>query len=328
MTTEPVYGPRRSTVADDPGAMNARHALPPTLPTAFLVSGARAAGVSRKRLEASDLHPVFHGVRSVVADPIIGLVPALSADQAFCGPTAAAIWDLPLPRRWENDARVHVSSSGPNRMRRPGVVASRRSSLTSVMVDGLPVLDPVSTWVSLGSLLAPWNLTAVADRLVSGTLKTPALSTISELHSRLATAGRVPGVRALWESLDDVRVGSWSRPETLFRLVIVRAGLPEPVLNWAVALDDGRFAYLDLAWPEFMIALEYDGRRHDDPRQRQADLERHERLADAGWIVVHVRATDLFGQPSALVARLVRRLRSRGFVADPIEWSRMPRFEP
>jgi hypothetical protein len=204
-------------------------------------------------------------------------------------------------------------------MRRPGIVASRRNTLNGVVRDGLTVLDPVSTWISLGELLPPWDLTAVADRLVSGTLTAPALSSIPELGAGLVAAGRVPGIRALRTALVDVRVGSWSRPETLVRLLLVNAGLPEPVLNTLVAIDDRRFAQPDIAWPELRIALEYDGRWHDDPRQRAADLDRHERLADAGWIVIHARAAELFGQPSALVARVIRRFRQRGSLIGEIE---------
>ena len=112
------------------------------------------------------------------------------------------------------------------------------------------------------------------------------------------------------------------------RLLLVRAGLPEPTLNAPVALLDGGFAYPDLAWPEYRVAIEYDGRWHDEPGQRAADSERHERLVDAGWLVVHVRSDDLFDRPSAVVARIVSRLRDRGFtLGKSVQWARMPRFE-
>jgi hypothetical protein len=119
-------------------------------------------------------------------------------------------------------------------------------------------------------------------------------------------------------------VGAWSRPETLLRLLIVRAGLPVPALNAPVILQDRMTVYPDITWPEYRIALEYDGRWHDAVGQRASDSDRHERLVDAGWIVVRIRSVELFDQPSALVARLVLRLRDRGFVlTHAIEESRM-----
>lgn len=213
-------------------------------------------------------------------------------------------------------------------MRRPGIVASRRSGLRELVVDGIPVLDPASTWVSLGGLLRPWDLTAVADRIVSGSLREPALASLVDLAETLVAVGRVPGIRDLRSSLSDARVGSWSRPETLLRLLIVRTGLPEPVLNTPVALEDGRFAYPDLAWPDYRIAIEYDGRWHDSDDRRGADGDRQERLADIGWLVVRVRARALFGEPSLVISRLMRRLRERGASLDAVQWSRMPRFAP
>jgi very-short-patch-repair endonuclease len=62
-----------------------------------------------------------------------------------------------------------------------------------------------------------------------------------------------------------------------------------------------------------MVCAEYDGGWHDDRRRRRADLERQELLADAGWLVVRFRARDLFPEPLVAVARVLRRLTSRGY---------------
>ena len=49
------------------------------------------------------------------------------------------------------------------------------------------------------------------------------------------------------------------------RLVPGRArGLPRPVVNLPVRLPDGRLIFLDLAFPEAMVAVEYDGRHHSE----------------------------------------------------------------
>jgi hypothetical protein len=309
--------------------MTIRKPLPATLNRSFRVAEGRAAGASRKRLLARDLIRPFHGVRTTGSDRRAALVAAMTADQAFAGPTAALVWDLPLPRRWAEDERLHVVSAGPGRIRRRGVVSSRRPGLAACRFDGLPVLTPESTWLSLAGLLSPSDLTAVADRLVSGTRDTPPLSSITALRHAIQRAGSTPGIRDLRRAIDDVRVGAWSRPETLLRLLVCAAGIPEPVLNQPVLLADGDVAYPDLAWPGFRVAVEYDGTWHDDKRRRAADVERHEKLADVGWLVMHVRGRDLFGSPSAVVARVVRRLRERGFaLPHRIEWAHMPRLEP
>lgn len=252
----------------------------------------------------------------------------MAPGDAFGGPTAAKIWQLPLPLRHSADPRLHVSLLGNRRMRRAGVVSSRRRYGIPVTVDGLPVLDPIATWISLGGILSAADLTAVLDRLVSGTLKTPALISLPEVEAALDAAGSPRWVRRLRDAHVDAQVGAWPRPEALLRLLIVAAGLPEPTLNAPVPLLDGGCAYPDLAWPEFMIVIEYHGHWHTTiAGQGGKDADRHERLVDAGWLVVRIRANELFDQPSAVIARLIRRLRDRGFTLDRVvEESQIARF--
>ena len=252
----------------------------------------------------------------------------MSGFDAFSGPTAAAIWKLPMPLRYTRDSRLHLTCGGAGRIRRPGVVVHRRAGSRPTTQRGRPVLDPADTWLSLGAALSPWDLTAVADRLVTGTLTTAPLSSVAELTERLAKAGRFPGVTNVRAALMDVRFGAWSRPETLLRLLLLRAGLPELDLNVPIALEDGRTAYPDLAWPQFRIAIEYDGRLHDASGQKHSDADRHERVTDIGWWVVRVRAQELFDEPSAVVGRMMRRLTTRGAELSAVQWARMPRFEP
>lgn len=309
--------------------MNQRKPLPADLhPDAFRVGDALHAGASRKRLRAGDLTVDFRGARSRTDDLRRALLPVMAPGDAFSGPTAAQIWQLPLPRRQSTDPRLHVSLLGNRRMRRSGVVSSRRRDGLPFVVDGLPVLDPIATWMSLGGTLSSSDLTAVLDRLITGTLTTSPLASPQAIDIAMDAAGNCRGIRRLRAARADARVGSWSRPETLLRLLIVGAGLPEPTLNAPVALEDGGIAYPDLAWPEFMIAIEYDGRWHDSiAGQPDADAVRHERLVDAGWIVVRIRAGELFDQPSVVVARLLRRLRDRGFeLGSPVQGSRLARF--
>jgi hypothetical protein len=196
-------------------------------------------------------------------------------------------------------------------MNRPCVVASRRKHGHIEHVAGHAVLDPVQTWCSLASVLEVHDLVAVADRIITTSRSAKALASPEDLTQALSTVryGRPSLVRAASE----MRMGAWSRPESLTRVACLRAGLPEPVLNTAVPVGGGRRAAPDLAWPEFMVCAEYDGSWHDNPRQRADDLERHELLVDGGWVVTHIRAHDLFPEPLVAVARILRRLNSRGY---------------
>jgi very-short-patch-repair endonuclease len=172
------------------------------------------------------------------------------------------------------------------------------------------VLDPVLTWRSLAPLLELHDLVAVTDRIITSGPRSRALARPDQLEAEATTSAR--GSKALRSALREARVGAWSRPESLLRVALLRAGIPEPKLNPEVKVER-RTAIPDLAWPEFMVCAEYDGVWHDDPARRVADLERHELLSDAGWLVTHIRKSDLFPEPLIAVARILRRLTSRGY---------------
>ncbi|HEU0206383.1 MAG TPA: DUF559 domain-containing protein [Pseudolysinimonas sp.] len=272
----------------------------------FRVGSALAAGVARNRLDARDLVRLHHGARtrppSGLRDRCADLSPLMSATQGFTGPTAALLLELPLSHRIERDDRLHVSSLRPQRaMRRPGVVGTERGSGDLHLVDGLAVLAPEAVWIALGRILSIPDLVAVADRLVTGTLRTPPLSSLAALHDAVGAASGQPGVRRARLALPRIRVGSWSRPETFVRLLIEQSGLPEPSLNREIRLDDGRFAIADLSWPEYRVVVEYDGKWHGS--QQDADADRHERLVDAGWVVSCSRRRGIWSRASSGASR-------------------------
>jgi hypothetical protein len=101
--------------------------------------------------------------------------------------------------------------------------------------------------------------------------------------------------------------------ETRLRLLIVLAGLPEPVIGHVVADSDGGWlARPDLSYPELRIAIEYDGLHHlKDARQWQRDIRRRENLERAGWLVRVITAADLHTAPGTVLARISTDLRTR-----------------
>ena len=72
--------------------------------------------------------------------------------------------------------------------------------------------------------------------------------------------------------------------ETRLRLLVVLAGLPEPVVNHVLRDENGGWTYrFDLSWPQVKLALEYDGRQHaEDSRQWVRDVRRRGTWTGAG----------------------------------------------
>ncbi|WP_176776642.1 MULTISPECIES: DUF559 domain-containing protein [unclassified Microbacterium] len=173
---------------------------------------------------------------------------------------------------------------------------------------GLPVPTPAETWAQLGALHRVDDLVAVGDAILTRELAENA--DLEEAVRRLARRG----VRDLREALPLLRAGAESPRETIVRLILLRGGLPEPELNRDLRDEDGRFvARLDLAYPEYRVAVEYDGRQHAERAQFRRDADRWPAIAAQGWLLVRVVDHHLHDAVSGVVDPVARALRSRGW---------------
>lgn len=285
--------------------------LPPTLNGAgFTVAQARAAGLGPGRLRSAGLHKPFHGVRStaaLISNPsrAVALFPRLTPNQYFSHTTAAELLGLRMPEGFRA-AAVHVTSVRPHRAPRlRGVTGHESGPALLVAVDGLRVLNAVDTWVQLASALSIDDLVVMGDGLVRR--KRP-LSTMDQLR-RAVESYRGRGVRKLRAAFALVRPGTDSARETTLRLVVVRAGYPEPEVNGVIHNSYGaRIAHGDLVFRQYRTILEYEGRQHsEDDRQFAIDISRLDELMDEGWRVIRVDR-DLMSRRATLIGKVERAL--------------------
>jgi hypothetical protein len=312
-------------------------------PAAFRVADARRAGMSRRSIDFARFDRPFTGLRAEVTEAVPHDEHGHSAEQLrramvlaaqqftvhmnhhefFSHATAAVLWGLPLPTLPLD--RLDVSVRAPSRAPRGRGVRGHQlaSQLVTVVVgpSGLRVTSPASTWAQSGALLRhPYDLIALTDALIRiprvagpfGRVLRPSLATVADLHAELRRGRRV-GVAGLTDALERTRAGAASRPETWCRLTIVDGGLPEPVLDLDIYDDAGNFVgCVDLAYPEHMVAIEYEGDHHRlNARQWQRDFEKHDRLVEIGWRVIRVTRSMLFAEPDALVTRVATALAAR-----------------
>ena len=94
-----------------------------------------------------------------------------------------------------------------------------------------------------------------------------------------------PGIRKARLALEQSRVGSDSAQETRLRLALEDAGLPEPELNAPTDLGSGVVRQPDLSYPEYKVAVEYEGEGHSDAAQIVRDIAREEDFSRAGWLL-------------------------------------------
>lgn len=304
--------------------MRHRSELPETLGEHFSVRAARDVGTLRGRLAARDLARPFHGVRSAYApatfhERVASYVPRLGNHQSFGGITAARLWGLPIPWTWSpTEPLVVVSPTGRPAVRARGVHGRRLAAnrLHVWHVGRAPVLDPVGTLFMCAERLTLEHTLVMADAVLSTSANYPGRlpgtppTTADDLRRRLITWGRFRGCVNVREALELARPGVESPKETVTRLLLHDARLPEPTIQHEV-FDGERFvARVDLAYPEKKVAIEYEGDGHRTGREQwRRDIQRQRALEDLGWTVIRLTQADLMA-PAAFLARVRRALAS------------------
>ena len=279
----------------------------------FAVADALRAGAARNRLFLGDLDRPFAGVRTrrppeTVVERARAYAIRMQPAAFFSHTTAAVIHDMWLPNGFPRlsdplDVSVFVPGRAPRDTTVRGHHLRPRGQRVG-RVAGLPVLGAAETWCELAPTLTVDELVVAADGLLTPNASDP-MGRLAALRRAAEVPGR-PGGSKLRAALALVRVRVRSAQESRLRLLIVRSGRAEPVVNFAVCRADGRFvAEIDLAYPDRRLGLEYEGDHHrSDRRQFRKDILRRERLMDLDWWIIRLTQDDLEARPGELLARL------------------------
>lgn len=189
----------------------------------------------------------------------------------------------------------------------------------TVLVDGLVVSHPTEVLLELASMLPHDDLVACMDAVVGPRARVPGitLAHIMELADR--SQGR-RGCRALRAAVADARPGVESPGETFTRLLLVRAGFPEPEPNvpvWDPVAESRR--RIDNGYRAWKIGIEYDGQwRRTTNQQWRSDESRSDNLASIGWLLRRLTIEDL-NKPEYFLDRLHATFCRRGIRPPPRE---------
>lgn len=292
--------------------------LPEDLDSApFSTKTARDAGISRQRTRAATLHSPYFGVRThhppaTTHDRAAAYAQWMSPTQFFSHLTAAELLGLRLPEGFRPGA-LHVSSTPPARAPRSRGVIGHQTRLLGAptLVDGLRVSSAVDTWLALGSSLSIVDLIVMADGLLSRVRPATDLPALDAAVT--GRAGR-PGFHRLQAALRQVRANTDSARETMLRLVILRAGFPEPEVNGAIVNSLGAVtAHGDLVFREYRTILEYDGGHHrTSDSQFTIDVARLDELVEEGWRVIRVDK-NLMARHATLIGKVETALTRHGW---------------
>lgn len=221
---------------------------------------------------------------------------------AVCLGTAAAAYGFDT----EDTADLHVLNPLHHQIRSArGLVVHRREGAPVIDISGRPATAPAWTAVEVARTLPrPRALATLDAALRSGHCVAGDLALA--LTAQVGRRGIVK-VRGLLP-LADGRAESPMESEA--RLVMIDGGLPTPVLQHEVVDSRGRLRRFDFAWPEAMVAAEYESVAwHADGEALRRDREKLAAVQDLGWTVVPILADDVRRRPRMLVERIDGHLR-------------------
>ncbi|WP_374968655.1 hypothetical protein [Terrabacter sp. BE26] len=292
----------------------------PTTAVPFRRSG-RPQGVTDWQLRTPAFRRLFH---DVYVERAAELTPALVAqaalllapDATVSHHSAARLWGAIVP----DDGLVHLACPD----RRPqveGISAHRMGTgKRTTRWRGLPLTTPAQTFVDLAAELMLVDLVVLGDSLVRRGRVT------SDMLLEAAAQHRGAGGRLARRAAALVRADVDSAMETRLRLLMVLAGLPEPVVNHKVRWPDGRVRFrFDLSFPDARLVIEYDGWQHVESQgQWGSDIGRREWLDRNDWRIVVLIAKDLHRTPGETLHRITAAMSDRGMKIPPLreEWRR------
>ncbi len=196
---------------------------------------------------------------------------------------------------WPQVPLNHIRVSAPSQLAADGFVFTRRRIPPELVIEqrGLRFTDPALTAIDM----ATFNCSDAIDRA----LRTRT-ATLPGMYEALARTRNRIGNPERMRVLLDSRDLPWSAAERLSHRILRRARIVGWKTNVPVFLS-GRLYYIDIAFPRIKVAIEIDGRLHqDDSDLFESDRWRQNALVADGWRVLRFTWDMLKEHPEVVVA--------------------------
>lgn len=294
----------------DRGVATSKGPFDPRRP--FTRAQATKAKISEWSLRSHRYVKIFRNVyisREVPRTPAIrarGAIAIAPEGAVISHHTAATLWGGSVP----DSAAVNVTIQ-PDQVLEVGGIRTRERTRRpeSTLHHGVPITTPEQTFLDMAGELDLVQLVVLGDRFVRRKVTT----TDALIRAAAEWSGWHGGLAQ--RAAAYVRAGVDSPPETKLRMLVVLAGLPEPVVNHKIC-DPETGAVLrrfELAYPELLLALEYEGRHHRaDDDIWAADIDRREEMDRRSWRIVQVISTGLHDDPLRTLRRIDQARIDRG----------------
>ena len=181
------------------------------------------------------------------------------------------------------------------RANQPGITFTKRRVPISLVTErsGIRITAPALTALDLCESVGGDGIDrALRARVVR----------LADLQAALDATPVRPGNQLRRELIADSRDEPWSQPERVFHRILRQAGVAGWATNHLVRIGSHSF-YLDVAFPQHLVAVEIDGRAHHSSSAAfERDRWRQNELVLAGWRVLRFTWQMVTGDPEAVLA--------------------------
>lgn len=239
----------------------------------------------------------------------------LPSSAVFAGPSAAYLHGVEHAAGYNDDVHVILSPA-----LRPRSSHGLRIHATEIDADEVEARDglrrttvartvwDVACWAELSLAVS------ITDCLLRrGHVSRTDLAETLERHATHLSRSRATRVFDLTDPQ------ARSATESCLRIRLITAGLPRPMARHPVELPSGRVLHPELAWPEFRVAVEIEGRwpaarpRCPDTDPEVAHAQAREEMVKAGWTVLPVTVDQMRRDFTDFVTLLRLALLDRGW---------------
>lgn len=237
-----------------------------------------------------------------------GALARLPPTTVIAGPSAAFLHGVDHAATYADE--VHVITPPGVRVGAQLRLRVHHLGLRPDEMTGTPIrTTPTRTAWDVARWLRPIDAIPIVDALLAGELTTSA-ALARQLSRNTGRRGwrRAERIFALADG------GAQSPAESRLRVHLVLAGLPRPVAQCPVRVAPALVLHPDLGWPEWRVAVEYDGSWHADAEQLHRDRQRLNQLVGAGWMVLHVTSRRLRADLPAVIREVRGALTTRGWL--------------
>ncbi len=251
---------------------------------------------------------VWYGIYAAQQPNLLGRLAALDVfmgRQAIaCLGTAAALHGFDT----ESTTAIHVLDPGVRMRSTVGLMVHQRAGAPLQRVAGRFATAPAWTAVEIARQLRRPRALATLDAALKSTR-----CSRSEIESAVAEQRGRRGIAAVRELLPVADGRSESAMESEARLVMIDRGLPPPELQYPIRGRDGELWRVDFAWPEALVAAEYESIDwHAGRDEMLRDKERWGKIQELGWTIIPIIVPDVRREPDRLAKRIAAHLdRSR-----------------